>query len=77
MTNEVPPQDSSNANKINKHENVYPLSLKLKEKHVSIATIYNEWFGMGALAITIPGGINLLERIYPEWRRNNNLAFKR
>ena len=31
MTNEVPPQDSSDANKNKEHENFYPISLKLKE----------------------------------------------
>ena len=30
MDNEVPPQDSSDANKNKEHENVCPLSLKLK-----------------------------------------------
>ena len=77
LTNEVPPQDSSNANKINKHENVYPLSLKLRGKHVSIATIYNEWFRLGTYTKIIPGGIYSLETLHPEWHKNNNSAFKK
>ena len=31
MTNEVPPQDSNNANKNKEHKNFYPLSFKLRE----------------------------------------------
>ena len=57
MTNEVPPQDSNDANKNKEHENVCPISFKLKEKYVSIATIYNERFGLGTYTRIIPGGI--------------------
>ena len=46
MTNEVPPQDSSDANKNKEHKHFYPLSFKLREKHFSIATIYNQWLGL-------------------------------
>ena len=56
-TNGVPPQDSNNANKNKEHEMFYPISLKLKEKYVSIATIYNEWFGLGTSKIILPCGI--------------------
>ena len=63
MTNEVPPQDSNDADKNKEHENVCPQSFKLKEKYVSIETIYNEWFGLGTSAIIIPGGIKLLETL--------------
>ena len=77
MTNEVPPQDSNDANKKTEHENVYPLSFKLKEKSFSIATIYNEWFGLGTYARILPGGIHSLEKLHPEWRKNNNSAFKK
>ena len=53
----MPPQDSDDANKNKEHENVCPISFKLKEKYVSIATIYNERFGLGTYTRIIPGGI--------------------
>ena len=52
----MPPQDSNDANKNKEHENVCTLSFKLKEKHVSIASIYNEWFGIGTYKRIITGG---------------------
>ena len=42
MTNEVPPQDSNDTNKNKEHESICPLPFNIKEKYVSIATIYNE-----------------------------------
>ena len=67
MTNEVPPQDINNANKNKEHEIFCPISFKLIEKLVSIATIHNEWFGLGTYTIMLPGGIYSLETLYPEW----------
>ena len=64
MNNEMPPQDSTDANKNKEHENVCPLSFKLKEKYVSIATIYIEWFGIGTYTIIIPGGIYSLDTLH-------------
>ena len=68
----MPPQDSDDANKNKEHENVCPISFKLKEKYVSIATIYNERFGLGTYTIIITGGIYSLETMHIEWRNNNN-----
>ena len=56
MTNEVPPQDSNDANKNKEHENVCTLSFKFKEKYVSKATIYNEWIGIVTYTRIIPDG---------------------
>ena len=64
--NELPPQDSNDANKNKEHEYVCPLSIKLKEKYVSMETIYNEWFGLGTYTGIIPGGIYSLETLHPE-----------
>ena len=77
MNNEVPPQDSNNANKNKEHENLCPLSLKFKEIYFSIATINNEWFGVGTYTRIIPGGIYSLETPHPERRKNKNPAFKK
>ena len=77
MTSEVPPQGSNDANENKERENVCPLSFKLKNRYVSIATIYNQWFGIGNYTRIIPGGIYSLETLYPEWRNNNNSAFKK
>ena len=57
MTNELPPKDSNDTNKNKEYENFCPLSFKFKEKYVSIATIYNEWFGIGTNTIIIPCGV--------------------
>ena len=65
MNNEMPPQDSTDANKNKEHENVCPLSFKLKEKYVSIATIYNYCFGRRTYTINIFGGIYSLKKMYP------------
>ena len=75
MANEVPPQNSNDANKNKEHEKVCTLSFKLKNIYVSISTIYNEWFGIGNYTRIIPGGIYSLQILQPEWRKNNNLAF--
>ena len=75
MTNEVPPQGSNDANKNKEHENVCPLSFKLKETYFSIETIYNEWFGLGTYTIIVPGGIYLLETLHSQCNKNNNSAF--
>ena len=72
MTNEMPPQDRNGENKNKEHENVCPLPFKLKEKYVSIATIYNEWFGFRTYTRINHGGIYSLETLHPEWRKNNN-----
>ena len=64
MTNEVRPQDSNDSNKNKENENVFLLSFKLKEKYVSIATIYIEWFGIGTYTIIIPGGIYSLDTLH-------------
>ena len=77
MTNEVPPQDSNDANKNKEHENVCPISFKSKGTIVSIETIYNEWIGIGTYTRTIIGGIYLLETMPPKWRKNNNSASKK
>ena len=52
-------------------------TLKLKEKYVSRAEIYNEWFGIGTSTRIIPGEIYSLDTLHPEWHRNNNSAFKK
>ena len=77
MTHEVPPQDSNYSNKNKEHENVCPLSLKLKLKYVSTATIYNGWFGFGTYTRIVPVGIYSLETLHPKWHKNNNSAFKK
>ena len=41
MTNEVPAQDSNDANENKEHEKFSPQSFKLKGEYVSIVTIYN------------------------------------
>ena len=76
MNNEVPAKDSNDANKNKENENLCPLSFKLKEKYDSIATIPNEWFGIGIYTRIYPGGIYSLETLHPEWRKNNNQSFK-
>ena len=63
MTSEVTPQDSNNQNKNKEHENFFPLSFKLREKCVSIATVYNEWFGIETYTRTLSGGIYSLETL--------------
>ena len=62
----MPAQDSNYTNKNKEHENVCPKYFKLKEKYFSIATIYDEWFGLGSSARIIPGGINSLDKLHPE-----------
>ena len=48
----------------------------MKEKYVSIATIYNKWFGLGTSKITLPSRIYSLETVYTERRSNKNSEFK-
>ena len=71
-TNEVPPQDSNDTNKNKEHESICPIKFKIKGKNVSIATIYNEWFGIGTYTRIITVRIYSLETLHPEWTRNNN-----
>ena len=42
-----------------------------------IATIYNEFFGIGTSTRTITGGIYSLETLNLEWSKNNNSSSKR
>ena len=49
----------------------------MKEKYVSIGTIYNEWFGPGTSTRIIPCVIYLVDTLQPEWRKNNNSKFKK
>ena len=63
MTKEMPPRYINDSNKNKENENLCPLSLKLKEKSVSVATIYNDWFGIGTYTIIIPGGVYSLETL--------------
>ena len=77
MTSEVTPQDSNNQNKNKEHENVCTISFKLWEKCVSIAKIYDAWFGIETYKRTLSGEIYSLETLHPEWRNNNNSAFKK
>ena len=72
ITNEVSAQDSNDKNKTKENENICPQSFKLKEKYISIETIYNAQFELGTYKRIIPGGINSLETMHLEWRRNNN-----
>ena len=51
--------------------------IQIERKYVSIATIYNEWFGLGTSAIIIPDGIYSLQIMCPEWRRINKSALKK
>ena len=69
-TNEVPPSGSNDENK--KHENVCPLSFKLKEKYVSLSTNYNERFGLVTYTRILPSGFYSLEKLHIDWRKNNN-----
>ena len=71
-TNEVPPQDSTDTNKNKEHGSICTILFKIKEKYVSIATIYNEWFGIGTYTRIITVRIYSLETLHPEWTRNNN-----
>ena len=48
----------------------------MKETYFLIATIYNEWFGLGIYTRIIPGGIFSLETLHSEWHKNNNSSFK-
>ena len=75
IINEMPPQDSNNANKNKEHENLCPVSFKLKGKYFSIATNYNEWFGLVTYTRIISDGIYSLETLHPEWHNNKNPAF--
>ena len=69
--------DRNESNKNKERENVCLLSFKFKEKYFSIATIYNEWFGLGTFKRIVPGVIYSSDKLHPEWRNNNNSAFKK
>ena len=49
----------------------------MKNIYVSIETIYNEWFGIGTSAIIVPGRINLIETLHPEWHMNKKSVFNK
>ena len=49
----------------------------MKEKYVSIETIYNEWFGLGTSKRIIPCVIYSVDTLQPEWHKNNNLQSKK
>ena len=49
----------------------------MKEKYVSIETIYNEWFGIETYTRIITGIIYSLDTLHPEWRNKYNSESKK
>ena len=60
MTNEVPAQDSNDKNRKIIIQKCLSSIIQIDGKYVSMATIYNEWFGLVTYARIITGGINSL-----------------